>query len=160
MLGRMLFTKEVGGGGVVAEGPPGRTGGPATTAVPPFCDWPEDLAALVAGGTWIVEGGHDYDGRRFMPLNLAQVRQAAREIRAQEICDVAVAAMFSPLDPSHEDTVAEILREEIPEVSVTCSHWLGGIGLLPRANSEVLEPSLCPPGRPTRQAVALGVPPE
>src|SRR6266699_2763160 len=114
-----------------------RIGAPATTALPPFCDWPEELARLVAGGTWIVEGGHDYDGRRFMPLNLDQVRRAAREIRTREIREVAVTAMFSPLDPSHEDMVAEILREEIPRVSVTCSHWLGGIGLVPLARRTV-----------------------
>src|SRR5713226_9076127 len=100
----------------VGSKPPSRCR-PPPTSPPPFCDWPEELADLVAGGTWIVEGGHDYDGRRFMPLNLGQVRQAAREIRAREVRDVAVTAMFSPLDPSHEDAVAEILREEISGVS-------------------------------------------
>ena len=60
-----------------------RIAAPATTSLPPFCDWPEDLARLVEGGVWHVEGGHDYDGRRFMPLNVAQARAAAREIRAR-----------------------------------------------------------------------------
>jgi N-methylhydantoinase A/oxoprolinase/acetone carboxylase beta subunit len=44
-----------------------RIGSPATDALPPFCDWPEDLAALVNGGVWNIEGGRDYDGRPFMP---------------------------------------------------------------------------------------------
>ena len=119
-----------------------RVGAPATTALPPFCDWPADLAALVEGGAWIVEGGHDYDGRPFLPLDVAQVRQAAREIRARGLRHVAVAAMFSPLDSSHEERVADILREEIPDVSVTCSHVLGGIGLLERENAALLNASL------------------
>jgi N-methylhydantoinase A/oxoprolinase/acetone carboxylase beta subunit len=119
-----------------------RVGAPATIALPPFCDWPPDLAALVEGGAWIVEGGHEYDGRQFLPLNLAQVRQAAREIRARDLRYVAVTSMFSPLDASHEDTVADILKEEIPGVSVTCSHVLGGIGLLERENAALLNASL------------------
>ncbi len=154
MIGTTHFTNAVVQRRDLAEVAAVRIGAPATTALPPFCDWPEDLADLVAGGTWIVEGGHDYDGRRFMPLNLGQVRQAAREIRAREVRDVAVTAMFSPLDPSHEDTVAEILREEIPEVSVTCSHWLGGIGLLPRENAALLNASLVPLARHTVEAFA------
>jgi N-methylhydantoinase A/oxoprolinase/acetone carboxylase beta subunit len=49
-----------------------RLGMPASASLPPFCDWPEDLAALVRGGVWMVEGGHEYDGRPFMPLDEAQ----------------------------------------------------------------------------------------
>ena len=119
-----------------------RIGAPATTALPPFCDWPSDLAGLVDGGAWIVEGGHDYDGRPFVPLNIAQVRQAAREIRARDLRFVAVTSMFSPLDGSHENTVAEILRDEVPDVSITCSHVLGAIGLLERENAALLNASL------------------
>ncbi|MGA3402582.1 MAG: hydantoinase/oxoprolinase N-terminal domain-containing protein, partial [Acetobacteraceae bacterium] len=36
-----------------------RIGLPATAALPPFTDWPDDLAAPVAGGCWLVQGGHD-----------------------------------------------------------------------------------------------------
>src|SRR5215510_2940623 len=62
-----------------------RLGMPASASLPPFCDWPEDLAALVCGGVWMVEGGHEYDGRPFMPLDREAVRKAAREMRAQAI---------------------------------------------------------------------------
>src|SRR3974390_2863306 len=57
--------------------------------------------------------------------------------------------MFSPLDPSHEDTVADILRQEVPGVSVTCSHVLGGIGLLERENAALLNAALIPLARRT-----------
>src|SRR3954451_4878111 len=59
-----------------------RIGAPATTALPPFVDWPEDLAELVNGGVWQLQGGHDYDGRRFVALDRAEIRRAARDIRA------------------------------------------------------------------------------
>ena len=51
---------------------------PATAGLPPFTDWPDDLAECTNGGSFLVEGGHDYDGRRFMPLDVAAVRAAAR----------------------------------------------------------------------------------
>ena len=60
-----------------------RLGMPASASLPPFCDWPEDLAELVRGGVWMVEGGHEYDGRPFMPLDEAAVTKAAREMKAE-----------------------------------------------------------------------------
>ncbi|MEA2741175.1 MAG: hypothetical protein QOH05_4482 [Acetobacteraceae bacterium] len=121
-----------------------RVGLPATAGLPPFTDWPDDLALPVAGGSWMVEGGHDYDGRRFMPLDIAAVRAAARDIRARGITQAAVTAMFSPLTQEDEAAVADILRDEIPSISVTPSHMLGGIGLLERENAAVLNAAIIP----------------
>ena len=119
-----------------------RIGAPATTSLPPFCDWPKDLAALVSGGVWMLEGGHEYDGRPFMPFDVSGARRVAKEIRALELDAVAVTSMFSPLDPSDEEAMADILRNEIPDISVTCSHRLGRIGLLERENAALLNASL------------------
>ena len=115
---------------------------PATASLPPFTGWPTDLAEITNGGAWMIEGGHDYDGRRFVPLDVAGVRRAAREIKDRGIKHVAVSAMFSPLDPSDEMNVAALIGEECPGVSVTCSHMLGGIGLLERENAAILNASL------------------
>jgi len=117
---------------------------PATAGLPPFTDWPDDLAACAAGGAWLVEGGHDYDGRRFMPLDIAAVRAAAREMRARGLTQAAVTAMFSPLTDADEEQVAAILRDEVPGISVTCSHMLGGIGLLERENAAALNAAIIP----------------
>jgi N-methylhydantoinase A/oxoprolinase/acetone carboxylase beta subunit len=119
-----------------------RIGAPATSALPPFCDWPQELAELVSGGCWEVQGGHDYDGRHFLPLDCAALRRAAREIRARGLRSVAIAGMFSPLDPSHEETAAQLIRDEVPDVHVTCSHQLGRIGLLERENAALMNASL------------------
>jgi N-methylhydantoinase A/oxoprolinase/acetone carboxylase beta subunit len=117
---------------------------PATAGLPPFTDWPDDLAACADGGSWLVEGGHDYDGRHFMPLDVAAVRTAAREIRARGLTQAAVTAMFSPLTDEDEAQVAAILRDEVPGISVTCSNTLGGIGLLERENAAVLNAAIIP----------------
>ncbi len=119
-----------------------RIGMPAAASLPPFCDWPRDLAALVAGEVFMLEGGHEYDGREIMPFDEAAMRAAARRIREQGIGSVGVAAIFSPLDPSHEERAAEILGEECPGVAVTLSHRLGRIGLLERENAALLNAAL------------------
>ena len=82
---------------------------PASASLPPFCDWPEDLAELVRGGVWMVEGGHEYDGRPFMPLDEAAVTKAAEEMKAKGLKSVAISSIFSPLDPSHERRAAELV---------------------------------------------------
>ena len=90
-----------------------RIGMPASASLPPFCDWPADLAALVSGEVFMLEGGHDYDGRPFMPLDIAGLKAAAREIRDKGLRSVAVCSSFSPLDPSCETTARDILADEL-----------------------------------------------
>jgi N-methylhydantoinase A/oxoprolinase/acetone carboxylase beta subunit len=119
-----------------------RIGLPASAALPPFCDWPEDLALAVRGEVFMLEGGHDYDGRPIVPFDEAGMRQAARLIGARGIRSVAIAAIFSPLDPSCEDRAQMILSEECPDAAVTLSHDLGRIGLFERENAALLNAAL------------------
>lgn len=119
-----------------------RIGLPASASLPPFCDWPPDLAALVRGAVYMLEGGHDYDGRPFMPFDATGMRQAAREIRDSGLRAVAISAAFSPLDPSHEERAREILLAECPDAAVTLSYELGRIGLLERENAALLNAAL------------------
>jgi len=119
-----------------------RLGMPASASLPPFCDWPEDLAALVRGGVWMVEGGHEYDGRPFMPLDEAAITRAAGEMKAAGLKSVGISAIFSPLDPSHERRAAELVAAVIPDAVITCSSDLGRIGLLERENAALLNAAL------------------
>ena len=135
-----------------------RIGLPASASLPPFCDWPQDLAELVRGRIFMLEGGHDYDGRPIMPFDEAGMRAAAREIRDRGLTSVGVASIFSPLDPSHEERAGEILTQEFPGAAVTLSHRLGRIGLLERENATLLNAALAGLARDTiagfRDAVA------
>ena len=96
----------------------------------------------------MVEGGHEYDGRPFMPLDTA-VRQAAHEMRAEGIRSVAISSIFSPLDPSHEREAAAIVAGAIPDAAITCSSDLGRIGLLERENAALLNATLADLARET-----------
>ena len=135
-----------------------RIGLPASASLPPFCDWPPDLAALVQGAAHMLEGGHDYDGRPFMPFDDAGMRLAVRQIRDSGLRAVAISAAFSPLDPSHEARARDILLAECPDAAVTLSSELGRIGLLERENAALLNAALTDLARTTiggfREAIA------
>lgn len=125
---------------------------PASQSLEPMIDWPQDLRETVDPMIFLVEGGHEYDGRMFMPLDEQAVRDAARRIRDAGIRSVGISATFSPLTAEHELRAAEIVREVYPEVSVTLSHTLGRIGLLERENVTLLNACLVELGRKTTDA--------
>ena len=119
-----------------------RIGLPASESLPPFCDWPDDVAAIARGGVWQVEGGHEYDGRPFMPLDERAIIAAAGEIKAAGLRTIAISSIFSPIDTSHERRAAEILAAALPGLPITCSFELGRIGLLERENAALLNAAL------------------
>lgn len=125
---------------------------PASQSLEPMIDWPDDLRQTVDPMVFMVEGGHEYDGRIFMPLDENAVREAARRIRDAGIRSVGISASFSPLTAEHELRAAELVREICPEAAVTLSHKLGRIGLLERENVTLLNACLVELGRHTTDA--------
>ncbi|MXY78085.1 MAG: hydantoinase/oxoprolinase family protein [Acidimicrobiia bacterium] len=69
-----------------------------------------------------VGGRLDSDGNELAPLDHDDLRRAAERIRSEEVRSVAVAFLFSYVDPSHELAAGETLAELLPEVSVSLSH--------------------------------------
>ncbi|MGH9336733.1 MAG: hydantoinase/oxoprolinase N-terminal domain-containing protein, partial [Vicinamibacteria bacterium] len=129
-----------------------RIGLPASASLPPFVDWPCDLARLVRGEVFQLEGGHEYDGRPIAPFDERGMRDAARRIRESGIGSVAVASVFSPLKPDCEERAREILHEEYDGVDVTLSKDVGRIGLLGRENAALLNASIVDLARRTTRA--------
>jgi len=125
---------------------------PASASLVPFCDWPKDLAAKVNGGIYLVEGGHEYDGRPLVPMDELAVARAARQIARDGVTAVAISATFSPLTADCEERAAEIVRNEAPDVHVTMSSTLGRIGLLERENVALMNASLIGLARETTRA--------
>ncbi|MEV0595008.1 hydantoinase/oxoprolinase family protein [Nonomuraea cavernae] len=115
-----------------------RLGAPATTAVPPLCDWPGDLREAVSAGEAIVPGGHYVDGREIGPLDLGAIRRFLDGVEADA---VAVTSVFSPANAEHERAVEELVRREYG-LPVSVSHEIGSLGLLERENATVLNAAL------------------
>jgi N-methylhydantoinase A/oxoprolinase/acetone carboxylase beta subunit len=115
---------------------------PAGASLPPMVDWPDDLRDEVDALSFMVEGGHEYDGRPLVPLDKQAVRDAAMKIRDAGITSIGVTALFSPLTTECEDEAAEIIRSIIPDARITLSNSLGRIGLLERENVTLLNAAL------------------
>ncbi|GAA4400253.1 hydantoinase/oxoprolinase family protein [Tsukamurella soli] len=62
-----------------------------------------------------------YDGTVLEPLDEQQARDIARILRRREIETIAVCFVNSFTNPAHENRMAEILAEELPDVAVTTS---------------------------------------
>ena len=125
---------------------------PTSASLPPFVDWPDDLAAIVNGGVHLVAGGHEYDGRPIVPLDEIATAQAARAVRAVGVQSIAISAVFSPLTAACEERAAEIVKNEHPDAHVTLSSALGRIGLLERENATLLNAALIDLARETTEA--------
>ena len=115
---------------------------PATESLPPLVDWPTDLRDAIGAHTFLVRGGHEFDGREISPLDEAAIRKAIRRMRREGVRAVAVSGVFSPVNPQHETEAATLVREEAPEVRVSLSHENGRMGLLERENAAVLNACL------------------
>ena len=69
--------------------------GPATRAVPPLIDWPDDLRVLVDGGIALVGGGVNYDGEPIAALDHAAIRESCKGWRRAGIETVAICSVFA-----------------------------------------------------------------
>lgn len=69
-----------------------------------------------------------HDGTVHKALDENAVREACRRLGKQKVESVAISFLFSFVNPAHEKRVAEIVRDELPNVEVSLSHEV-----LPRA---------------------------
>jgi N-methylhydantoinase A/oxoprolinase/acetone carboxylase beta subunit len=115
---------------------------PATSAVPPLSEWPEDLVAAVGCDSVLVAGGYEFDGRAIAPLDERAVAEAARGWARRGLTAAAITSVFSPMNGAMERRAAEIVQQEAPDIAVSLSSELGQFGLLPRENSTIINAAL------------------
>lgn len=63
----------------------------------------------------------DRDGEIVVPLDEMAVRRLAAKLRAARVAAVAIVFLHSFRNPIHEQRASSILREEIPDLLVSCS---------------------------------------
>src|SRR5215213_5453479 len=106
MLGTTHFTNAVVERKQLSKTAVVRIGLPATAALPPYVDWPDDLRDAIGGVSYLVHGGYEFDGRPIAPLNTEEIRVAARKVRDAGINCVAISSVFSPVNPDQEKAAA------------------------------------------------------
>src|SRR6185437_4602157 len=129
-----------------------RIGGPATHSIRPMFDWPRDLAAEIAAGTTIVDGGIEFDGRELSPLDTDAIARFLGQVGATAD-GVAITSVFAPVSARHELAAAEIVERELGEIHVSLSHEIGSLGLLERENATILNGALAGVARDVAQAM-------
>jgi N-methylhydantoinase A/oxoprolinase/acetone carboxylase beta subunit len=115
---------------------------PATESLPPMVDWPPDLRDTLGNHTYLVHGGHEFDGREIAPLGEQELTSVAADIHRKGLRSVAITSVFSPVNTTMEERAADILRQEVPDLFVTLSHEIGRIGLLERENAAIMNACL------------------
>ncbi|MFJ5990629.1 hydantoinase/oxoprolinase N-terminal domain-containing protein [Lentzea sp. NPDC092896] len=142
MIGTTHFVNAVVEGRGLARTAAVRLGLPATTALPPFVDWPEPLRQAIGGHAYLCHGGHEYDGRVISPLDEDELRAVAADIAAKDVRSVAISSVFSLVSSDFERRAAEILTAEVPGLLVSFSHEIGRLGLLERENATIINAAL------------------
>ncbi|MDF2577678.1 MAG: Hydantoinase/oxoprolinase [Chlamydiales bacterium] len=117
---------------------------PATTAVPPLADWPDELSTLVDQGNnvEIIGGGYEFDAREISPLDTEKLKELGTYAIANKIRAVAITGVFSHVNTSQEEEASKILLQQNPNFQISLSHKIGGLNLLPRENATILNAAL------------------
>jgi len=115
---------------------------PAGRGLMPRADWPQDLIAATDGGSYLIHGGHLYDGRPLSELQERELAELIQTLANTQPTAVVVSCAFSPTQPEQEDQLVARLAESLPGVRVCASHTMGGLGLIERENASILNASL------------------
>ena len=87
----------------------------------------------------------DFKGAVRTPLDVGQAREAVKRLKRKGAESVAVVLLFSFLNPAHEQALAEMIREEFPDGSVSISsEILPQIREFPRLSTTVANARLAP----------------
>jgi len=144
MIGTTQFTNAVIERRELAPVAAIRIGLPSGKGLPPFTDWPADIAQAIGGMHFMIAGGTLYDGTELAPLDEEALGKAAAQIAASPIRNVAIASAFAPLNGMVEEAAAAKILSAVPDARITCSQTIGGLGLLERENAAILNASLLP----------------
>ena len=115
---------------------------PTGSGLPPMVDWPADIAEVVGNHSYMVSGGHLFNGKPIAELNDAEIDKVIADIAGKNVNDIAVAAAFSPANAEHETIISQKIREKIPDANISLSHEIGRLGILERENAALLNASL------------------
>ena len=115
---------------------------PAGRGLMPRADWPTDLIEATDGGSYLIHGGHLYDGRELSALQEVELSEVTQTLSETRPAAVVVSCAFSPTQPEQEDQLVARLATSLPNVRVCASHVMGGLGLIERENASILNASL------------------
>lgn len=115
-----------------------------TKGVPPFSDFPPQLANILHGYVGFADGGLHIDGSQEASIKEQQLIDHCYKIRDLGITAIVLVGVFSPIDTYYQQELAarKIVQKTLPDVDVVCSSEVSGIGLLERENASILNAAI------------------
>ena len=117
---------------------------PSGSSILPFADWPESLVNGMKGSSKLVKGGYEMDGNEISSLDKDELIYAAKDLSDLGCKQIAISSVFATVRGDMEDEALEIITQAMPELSITLSKSIGGMGLLERENAAIINASLKP----------------
>ena len=117
---------------------------PSGSSILPFADWPNSLVSGMKGTYKLIKGGYEMTGGEISQLDHNELISAARELRDMGCNQIAISSVFATVRGDMEQEALEILTKEMPDLSITLSKSIGGMGLLERENAAIINASLRP----------------
>jgi len=115
---------------------------PATLALPPLSDWPQDLHDAVDPVVAVVHGGYEYDGRLLSEIDPVEISKLVSSWHGK-VDTIAVCGVFANINNAQERQVEALIRSIAgPDIPITLSSEIGALGLLERENAAVLNAAL------------------
>lgn len=115
---------------------------PRTTLHTASADHPSAMMRSFVAHRAAVSGGHDLFGTALAPLDVPGAVAAARAAHRSGLRAMAVVATGAVGTPGHESTVARAVLDAVPELRLSLSHEVGGVGLLLRESAAVLNAAM------------------
>lgn len=113
-------------------------------SIPPCMDWPQDLKDQIFIGHQTIAGGYECDGKESAKISKEDVQKALQELLQKGAESIAIVGAFSPLCREQEEFVAREIQKN-SSIPLSLSQELGGLGILERENSALLNAALKKP---------------
>ena len=106
--------------------------GTASIGIPPFSDFPSDLAQIIKASTHMISGGLNYNCSPIEDLCVDEIQALAKKFlgHSPPVKNIVISGTFTPMDNpdnNQEKQAADIFLSVSPEFSVTLSskvHYL------------------------------------
>jgi N-methylhydantoinase A/oxoprolinase/acetone carboxylase beta subunit len=117
---------------------------PSGSSILPFADWPESLVNGMKGSYKLIKGGYEMTGTEISQLDHDELISAAKELIDLGCNQIAISSVFATVRGDMEQEALEVISKAMPELSITLSKSIGGMGLLERENAAIINASLKP----------------
>ncbi|MED0673594.1 hydantoinase/oxoprolinase N-terminal domain-containing protein [Aneurinibacillus aneurinilyticus] len=117
--------------------------GSSQNSLPPFYEVTDIVRETVQLTCVELSGGHYVDGSPIQDLMMNEWNEKMDRAALPEHATFAVTSAFSPVNPEHEQTVAQWIQKKFGEGrAITLSYEFGSIGLMERENAAILNAAL------------------